>query len=126
MPIDADEWEIGRTDRGGEDGHVKEKLLEYLELNANRAYTADELAKVYAREVAGDAVTGEDPDGISPDAPDEGGMFERFLSRVNRTVFRRSGNIREALQELEAEGRVESKTIETPDGKRTYYRAATE
>jgi hypothetical protein len=126
MPIDADEWAAGRTDKGGEGGHVKEKLLEYLELNDTRAYTADELAKVYAREVAGDAVAGEDPEGISPDAPDEGGMFERFLSRVNRTVFRRSGDIREALAELEAEGRVESKTIETADGRRTYYRVAEE
>jgi hypothetical protein len=124
MPIDADEWDAGRTDEGGEGGHVKEKLLEYLELNSGRAYTADELAKVYAREVAGDAVAGEDPSGASPDAPDDGGMFERFLSRVNRTVFRRSGDIREALEELEAEGRVESKTIETADGRRTYYRLA--
>jgi hypothetical protein len=122
MPIDADEWDAGRTEQGGEDGHLKEKLLEYLELNAGRAYTADELAKVYAREVAGNAVAGEDPEGASPDAPDDGGMFERFLSRVNRTVFRRSGAIREALEELEAEGRVESKTIETADGRRTYYR----
>jgi hypothetical protein len=124
MPIDADEWAAGRTEKGGEGSHVKEKLVEYLELNQGRAYTADELAKVYAREVAGDAVAGEAPDGKNPDAPNEGGMFERFLSRVNRTVFRRSGNIREALQELEAEGRVESKTIETADGRRTYYRAA--
>ncbi|PSP98927.1 hypothetical protein BRC89_05935 [Halobacteriales archaeon QS_4_70_19] len=123
MPIDADEWEAGRTEEGGEDTHVKEKLLEYLELNDTRAYTADELAKVYARDVAGDAVAGESPEGTSPDAPGESGMFERFLSRVNRTVFRRSGNISEALAELEAEGRIESRTIETPDGKRTYYRA---
>lgn len=103
---------------------MKEKLREYLELNDGRPYTADELAKVYAREVAGSAVAGEDPEGTSPDAPDDGGMFERFLSRVNRTVFRRSGDIREALAELEAEGRVESKTIETADGRRTYYRIA--
>jgi hypothetical protein len=122
MPIDDEEWAAGRTETGAEGGQVKEKLLEYLELNETRAYTADELAKVYAREVAGDAVTGKDPEGISPDAPDDGGMFERFLSRVNRTVFRRSGDIREALEELEAEGRVESKTIETADGRRTYYR----
>lgn len=122
MPIDDEEWAAGRTETGAEGGHVKEKLLEYLELNETRAYTADELAKVYAREVAGDAVTGKDPDGVGPDAPDDGGMFERFLSRVNRTVFRRSGDIREALDELEAEGRVESKTIETADGRRTYYR----
>jgi len=67
MPIDDEEWAAGRTETGAEGGHVKEKLLEYLELNETRAYTADELAKVYAREVAGDAVTGKDPEGISPD-----------------------------------------------------------
>lgn len=122
MPIGPDEWASGRTDAAGEpDSAVKERLLEFLELNPDKAYTADELAKVYAREVAGDAVAGEGPSGSKPAAPDHG-MFERFLGRLNETVFRRSGRVKSALDELESEGRVESKTIERADGEHTYYR----
>ena len=87
MPIDDEEWAAGRTETGAEGGHVKEKLLEYLELNETRAYTADELAKVYAREVAGDAVTGKDPEGISTEAPAHGVLFARFLTRAPTAIF---------------------------------------
>jgi hypothetical protein len=122
MPIGPDEWDSGRTDAAAEpDSAVKERLLEFLELNPGKAYTADELAKVYAREVAGDAIAGEDPSENKPAAPDHG-MFERFLGRLNETVFRRSGRVKSALEELESEGHVESKTIERGDGRHTYYR----
>jgi len=122
MPIGPDEWASGRTDAAADpDSAVKERLLEFLELNPEKAYTADELAKVYAREVAGDAIAGEDPSENKPAAPDPG-MFERFLGRLNETVFRRSGSVKSALEELESEGHVESKTIERADGKHTYYR----
>jgi hypothetical protein len=80
MPIGPDEWASGRTDAAADpDSAVKERLLEFLELNPEKAYTADELAKVYAREVAGDAIAGEDPSENKPAAPDPG-MFERFLA----------------------------------------------
>ncbi|MFC6940873.1 hypothetical protein ACFQE8_13035 [Salinirubellus sp. GCM10025818] len=122
MPIGPDEWTSGRTDAEVEpDSAVKERLLEFLELNPEKAYTADELAKVYAREVAGDAIAGEDPSENKPAAPDHG-MFERFLGRLNETVFRRSGRVKSALDELESEGYVESKTIERGDDSYTYYR----
>jgi hypothetical protein len=100
MPIGPDEWEAGRTDAAGEPGSaVQERLLEFLELNAGKAYTADELAKVYAREIAGDAIAGEDPTGRSPAAP-EHTAIARVLGRVSETVFRRSGSIGNALEEL--------------------------
>jgi hypothetical protein len=122
MPIGPDEWETGRTEAAHEPGSaVQERLLEFLELNAGKAYTADELAKVYAREVAGDAIAGEDPSERQPDAP-EHTTWGRFLGRLSETVFRRSGAVKKALDELESEGLIESKTIEASDGERTYYR----
>ena len=122
MPIGPDEWASGRTDAADEpDSAVEERLLEFLELNPEKADTADELAKVYAREVAGDAIAGEDPSEKKPAAPDHG-MFERFLGRLSETVFRRSGRVKSALEELESDGYVESKTIERADGRHTYYR----
>lgn len=122
MPIGPDEWVSGRTDAVDEpESAVKERLLEFLELNPGKAYTADELAKVYAREVAGDAIAGEDPTENGPASPDHG-MFERFLGRLNETVFRRSGRVQSALEELESQGYVESKAIERADGEHVYYR----
>jgi hypothetical protein len=122
MPIGPDEWASGRTEAADDPASgVEERLLEFLELNPGKAYTADELAKAYAREVAGDAIAGEDPAGNGPAAPDHG-MFERFLGRLNETVFRRSGRVKSALEELESAGYVESKTIERADGESTYYR----
>jgi hypothetical protein len=126
MPIGPDEWEAGRTAAADTSGSaVQERLLEFLELNRGKAYTADELAKVYAREVAGDAIAGEDPTGNHLDAP-EHTTFQRFLGRLSETVFRRSGTVDAALQELEAEGAIESKVVETADGTRTYYRVRDE
>lgn len=126
MPIGPDEWDAGRTDAADEaDSAVKERLLEFLELNAGKGYTADELAKVYAREIAGDAIAGEDPGGRQLDAPDHS-AFQRFLGRVSETVFRRSGSIKTALEELESDDAIESKVVEASDGTRTYYRVERE
>jgi hypothetical protein len=94
---------------------VSERLLEFLELNRGKAYSADELAKVYAREVAGDAIAGEDPPESQLDTP-EHTTFQRFLGRLSETVFRRSGTVDAALRELEAEGAIESKVVETGEG----------
>ena len=122
MPIGPDEWREGRTAAADDPSSaVRERLLEFLELNRGKAYTADELAKVYAREVAGDAIAGEDPAENQLDAPDHT-TFQRFLGRLSETVFRRSGTVDAALRELEAEGVIESKEVETADGTRTYYR----
>ncbi|MFC7227715.1 hypothetical protein N0B31_09900 [Salinirubellus salinus] len=122
MPIGPDEWETGRTAAADDSGSaVKDRLHEFLELNRGKAYTADELAKVYAREIAGDAIAGEDPAKNQLDAPDHT-TFQRFLGRLSETVFRRSGTVDAALRELEAEGAIESKVVETSDGTRTYYR----
>lgn len=126
MPIGPEEWDAGRTEHAGQfDSTVRERLLEFLELNPGKAYTADELAKVYAREVAGDAIAGEDPAENQLDAPDHT-TFQRFLGRLSETVFRRSGTVDAALRELEAEGAIESKVVETSDGTRTYYRVREE
>jgi hypothetical protein len=126
MPIGPDEWEEGRTAAADGPGNaVSERLLEFLELNSGKAYTADELAKVYAREVAGDAIAGEDPSESQLDAP-EHTTFQRFLGRLSETVFRRSGTVDAALRELEAEGAIESKVVETGEGTRTYYRVRNE
>lgn len=126
MPIGPDEWEAGQTERADATGSaVKERMLEFLELNRGKAYTADELAKVYAREVAGNAIAGEDPAENQLDAP-EHTTFQRFLGRLSETVFRRSGTVDAALRELEAEGAIESKVVETNDGTRTYYRVGEE
>lgn len=126
MPISEDEWEEGRTAAAERvDSNVKERLLEFLELNAGKAYTADELAGVYAREMAGDAIAGEDPDGPHLAAPDAG-VLTRLLGRVGGTIFRRSGRVSRALDELAEDGHVQTRTVETIDGQRTYYRVPEE
>lgn len=128
MPIGDDEWERGTTDRAerSADGYTKEKLLEYLELNDGEAYTAAELAKVYARRVAGEGVPGRDPGGVNiADYPGEPGVVGHLLGAIGEVVFTRSGRIETALEDLVAEGRIETKRIETANGERTYYRAST-
>jgi len=126
MPIGPNEWDAGRAEAADAPGSaVKERLLEFLELNRGKAYTADELAKVYAREIAGNAIAGENPGENQLDAPDHT-TFQRFLGRLSETVFRRSGTVDAALRELEAEGAIESKVVETNDGTRTYYRVRDE
>jgi hypothetical protein len=125
MPIGPDEWADGRTAAAdAPESIVKERLLEFLELNSDKAYTADELAKVYAREVAGDAIAGEDPATNQLDTPDRG-AFQGVLGRLSETVFRRSGTVDSALRELETDGAVESKVVKTREGTRTYYRIRT-
>lgn len=122
MPIGPDEWESGRTEAAEHiDDTVKDRLLEFLELNAGKAYTADELASVYARAVAGEAIAGEDPDGPHLAAPDPS-LFGSLVGRVGGRLLRRTGRIESALEELVEEGRVEIRTVETVEGRRTYYR----
>lgn len=122
MPIGPEEWKSGRTEAAKEvDTTVKERLLEFLELNAGKGYTADELAAIYARELAGEAIAGEDPNESHLAAPDPG-VFARVLGRVGGTLYRRSARFQTALDELAEENQVETKTIETVDGQRTYYR----
>lgn len=122
MPIGPEEWKSGRTEAAEEvDTTVKERLLEFLELNAGKAYTADELATIYAREIAGEVIAGEDPNESHLAAP-ESGVFARVLGRVGGTLYRRSNRFQTALDELAEEDKVQTKTIDTVDGQRTYYR----
>lgn len=122
MPIGPDEWDSGQTDAAEEaDETVKERLLEFLELNPQKAYTADELASVYAREAAGEVIAGEDPEGFHLAAPDPS-PFARMLGRVGGLVLRRTGRVQAALDELVDEGRIETRTVDTVEGRRTYYR----
>lgn len=126
MPIGSDEWERGTTDRAERDqnGYTEEKLLEYLELNPEEAFTADELAKMYARDVAGEGTPGKNPDGVNvADYPNDPGVLTHLLSAIGELVFTRSGRIEGALRSLDEKGSIESKTIETTNGERTYYRA---
>ena len=128
MPIGTDEWIRGTTDRAEQstDGYTKEKLLEYLELNAEEAYTAAELATVYAQRVAGEGVPGRNPGGVRiADYPGEPGVLGHLLGTIGEVVFARSGRIEAALEDLAAEGRIEARTIETTNGEQTYYRAST-
>jgi multidrug efflux pump subunit AcrA (membrane-fusion protein) len=128
MPIGTDEWIRGTTDRAEQstDGYTKEKLLEYLELNAEEAYTAAELATVYAQRVAGEGVPGRNPGGVRiADYPSEPGVLGHLLGTIGEVVFARSGRIEAALEDLAAEGRIEARTIETTNGEQTYYRAST-
>ena len=128
MPIGTDEWIRGTTDRAEQstDGYTKEKLLEYLELNAEEAYTAAELATVYAQRVAGEGVPGRNPGGVRiADYPGEPGVLGHLLGTIGEVVFARSDRIEAALEDLAAEGRIEARTIETTNGEQTYYRAST-
>ncbi|PSP74673.1 hypothetical protein BRC86_05140 [Halobacteriales archaeon QS_3_64_16] len=128
MPIGTDEWTRGTTDRAEQstDGYTKEKLLEYLELNADEAYTVAELATVYAQRVAGEGVPGRNPGGVHiSDYPGEPGVVGHLLGTIGEVVFARSGRIEAALEDLVAEGRVEARTIGTVNGEQTYYRAST-
>lgn len=122
MPIGPEEWQDGRTEAAEEvDTTVKERLLEFLELNAGKAYTAEELASIYAREIAGEAIAGEDPNESHLATPDPG-VFARVLGRVGGTLYRRSNRFQTALDELAEENQVQTKTIDTVNGERTYYR----
>jgi hypothetical protein len=125
MPVSSDEWERGTSNWIDQErqGYTEEKLLEYLELNRDKGFTAEELAKIYARDIAGEGLPGGNPDGVNlADYSDDPGVFSHLLSAIGEVVFTRSGRIKGALQNLEKKGLIESKAIETTSGEQTYYR----